>query len=273
MSGLYHFLTSAATPSEDAATPSVPEEEAATPSSAPTDTDAVRRSTRACVLNRNALQLPTQQPRRVSPQERLRIRAGRATPSPSPTASTPRQFDFSAPIMDADAIRALVQETLRASSVAAVQAATMTVQETLPEAVRATMREQVRDVSALTRKPDLPTFDTANIEIWIRRIENAFTRASIDNVKDKFAFLESKIGANADPKIIEFFCVNPPTNATWISFLAYLRKRYGRTKRQQIQSLITGTEFDGMQPSAVCALMKEKAGMVTVDDIIKEQIY
>ena len=275
MSGLYNWVTSAATPSEEASTPNAPEGEAATPPPAPQDSDAVRRSTRACVLDKNALQLPAREPRRVSPQERLRIRAGKATPSPSPTTSASGQFDFPTPtpIMDADAIRALVQETLRASTAAAVQAATMTVSETLPDAVRTTMREQVRDVSALTRKPDLPTFDTLNIETWIRRIENAFTRANIDNVKDKFAFLESKIGANSDPKINEFLCTNPPTEATWTAFLTYLRKRYGPTKRQQIQSLITGTEFDGMQPSSVCALMREKAGAVTVDDIIKEQIY
>ena len=175
--------------------------------------------------------------------------------------------------MDADAIRALVQETLRASTTAAVSASVTSVGAMLPEAVRDVMREQVRDVTALTRKPELPALDTANIEIWIRRIENAFTRASITAVKDKFAFLESKIGTSADPKITEFLCANPLTNDTWDRFLAYLRKRYGRTKRQQVQSLISGTEFDGLHPSAVCAMMKEKAGSVTVDDIIKEHLY
>ena len=96
--------------------------------------------------------------------------------------------------MDADSIRALVQETVRASSTAAVQASVASVGAMLPEAVRDVMQSQVRDVTALTRKPELPAFDASNIEIWIRRIENAFTRASITNVKDKFAFLESKIG-------------------------------------------------------------------------------
>ena len=184
-----------------------------------------------------------------------------------------RGLSTPAPTMDADAIRALIQETLRASTAAAVQASTLTVSEMLPGAIRNTMHEQVRDISALTRKPELPTFDASNIEIWIRRIENAFTRAAITNVKDKFAFLESKIGTGSDPKITEFLCVDPPTNATWTDFLTYLRKRYGRTKRQQVQSLITGTDFDGLHPSAICALMKEKAGAVTVDDIVKEQIY
>ena len=78
---------------------------------------------------------------------------------------------------------------------------------------------------------------------------------------------------DADPKVIEFLCADPPTDAIWTSFLSYLRKRYGRTRRQRIQSLITGTDFNGLQPSAVCAAMKEKAGTVTVDDIIKEQLY
>ena len=86
--------------------------------------------------------------------------------------------------MDANAIRALVQETLRASSIAAVQASTTTVQEMLPAAVRSAMNDQVRDITALTRKPELPTLDTDNIETWIRRVDNAFTRACINNVKD-----------------------------------------------------------------------------------------
>ena len=86
--------------------------------------------------------------------------------------------------MDADAIRALVQETVRASAAAAVQASTATVTEMLPDAVRNAMRDQVRDVTALTRKPELPPFDTTNIETWIRHVENAFTCASIENVKE-----------------------------------------------------------------------------------------
>ena len=274
MSGLFNWATSAATPSEEAATPTDPDDAAATPPPLP-EGEAVRRSTRACVINKNGLQIPAPDPRRVSPQERLRIRAGRATPSPSPTASASTQFEFPTPtpIMDADAIRALVQETLRASTAAAIHASTATVTEMIPEAVRTAMHGQVRDVTALTRKPDLPTFDVTNIETWIRRVENAFTRAAITNVKDKFSFIESKIGVNADPKITEFLCTNPPTDATWTNFLAYLRKRYGRTKREQINSLITGTEFDGMKPSAVCASMLEKAGRVTVDDIVKEHLY
>ena len=271
MSGLYSWITSG-----DASTPLEPEDDAATPddaaASVPVDA-ALQRPSRAAAQNPYNLRVRTPtESRSITPQQRLRDRIAARTPSPSPTRSA-SSFNFPASTMDADAIRALVQETLRASTSAAVSASVATVGASLPDAVRDVMRDQVRDVTALTRKPELPAFDTVNIEIWIRRVENAFTRASITSVKDKFAFLESKIGTSADPKITEFMCADPLTSATWTSFIAYLRKRYGRTKRQQVQSLISGTEFDGQQPSAVVALMKEKAGSVTVDDLIKEHLY
>ena len=284
MSGIFGYLTSSSSASGDATegesppistpTPLHPVEDAATPDgAAATPEDAARqRPSRAATSNPYNLRVRSNEGRGVSPQQRLRDRIAARTPSPSPTAST-STFSFPAPIMDADSIRALVQETVRASTAAAVQASVASVGAMLPDAVRDVTSAQVRDVTALTRKPDLPAFDTANIDIWIRRIENAFTRAAITNVKDKFAFLESKIGTNGDPKITEFLCTNPLTNATWDDFLSYLRKRYGRTKRQQVQSLISGTEFDGLHPSAVCAMMKEKAGSVTIDDILKEHLY
>ena len=285
MSGIFTYLTSAAssssgdateggTPAPSTPTPLHPEEDAATPDDAaavPTDA-AHQRHSRAHAPNPYNLRVRHPEGRSVTPQQRLRDRIAARSPSPSPTTSA-STFAFPPATMDADSIRALVQETVRASSTAAVQASVASVGAMLPEAVRDVMQSQVRDVTALTRKPELPAFDASNIEIWIRRIENAFTRASITNVKDKFAFLESKIGTSADPKITEYMCADPLTNATWDGFLSYLRKRYGRTKRQQVQSLISGTEFDGLHPSAVVALMKEKAGTVSVDDIIKEHLY
>ena len=285
MSGLFGYLTSSSSstsgdateggsPAPSTPTPLHPAEDAATPddAAATPENAAQQRPSRATTSNPYNLRVRPHEGRSVTPQQRLRDRIAARSPSPSPTAST-TSFNFPPATMDAEAIRALVQETVRASSTAAVQASVATVGAMLPEAVRDAMHTQVRDVTALTRKPDLPAFDTANIDIWIRRIENAFTRASITNVKDKFAFLESKIGTSADPKITEYLCANPLTNATWDEFLAYLRKRYGRTKRQQVQSLISGTEFDGLHPSAVVAMMKEKAGSVSVDDIIKEHLY
>ena len=41
------------------------------------------------------------------------------------------------------------------------------------------------------KKPELPPFDPANIQIWIRRVNAAYSRAGIDTAKDKFAYLGS----------------------------------------------------------------------------------
>ena len=262
MSNLYRWATS----SSEAAATAANAPEAETPvEDAETGN---RRSERLASTRSNAANLqPPQHSRYPSPQQRVRDNSSSRSPR-SPAARQGDAFNFEN-VMDADAIRALVQETARAS----ITASTTAVTSMLPGAVRTAVREQVRDVTSLTRKPELPAFDKANIEIWIRRVENAFIRAGIDLVKDRFAFLESKIGIDTDPKVTEFLFVPDPDETTWTSFITHLRKRYGRTRRQQVQSLITGTEFDGLQPSAVVALMKEKAGKVTVDDIIKEHVY
>ena len=262
MSNLYRWATSSsesAPTAADAAEAATPSEDAETGN---------RRSERLASTKGNVsnLQLPSRS-RYPSPQLRARDLSSSRSPR-SPSARQEDAFSFNS-IMDADAIRALVQETARAS----IDASTSAVTSMLPGAVRTAVRDQVRDVSSLTRKPELPAFDKANIEIWIRRVENAFIRAGIDVIKDRFAFLESKIGVDTDPKVTEYLFIPDPDETTWASFTSHLRKRYGRTRRQQVQSLITGTEFDGLQPSAVVALMKEKAGKVTVDDIIKEHVY
>ena len=262
MSNLYRWATS----SSESAPTAADADEAATPTGE-ADTGN-RRSERLASTKGSAssLQLPSRS-RYPSPQHRVRELSSSRSPR-SPTARQEGAFSFDN-VMDADAIRALVQETARAS----ISASTSAVTQMLPDAVRTAVRDQVRDVTSLTRKPELPAFDKANIDIWIRRVENAFIRAGISLVKDRFAFLESKIGIDTDPKVTEYLFIPDPDESTWNSFIAHLRKRYGRTRRQQVQSLITGTEFDGLQPSAVCALMKEKAGKITVDDIIKEHIY
>ena len=122
------------------------------------------------------------------------------------------------------------------------------------------------------RKPELPAFDKGNIEIWIRRVESAYARVRVTDPKLKFAHLESKFDVNADP-IVNEFLFNPDADAdTWTSFLAYLRKRYGRTTKQEALSVINGTSRDGRTPSQLVAVMKEKAGKVTLDDVLKEQL-
>ena len=122
------------------------------------------------------------------------------------------------------------------------------------------------------RKPELPAFDKSNIEIWIRRVESAYARVKVIDPKLKFAHLESKFDVNADP-IVNEYLFNPDANAeTWTSFLEYLRKRYGRTTKQEALSVINGTPREGRTPSQLVAAMKEKAGKVTLDDVLKEQL-
>ena len=37
-----------------------------------------------------------------------------------------------------------------------------------------------------SRKPELPPFDPKNIDIWLKRIDNAYRRAGVTDPKDKF---------------------------------------------------------------------------------------
>ena len=122
------------------------------------------------------------------------------------------------------------------------------------------------------RKPELPAFDKANIDIWIKRVESAYARVRVIDPKLKFAHLESKFDVNADPVVNEFLFREDATDQTWSDFLAYLRKRYGRTTKQQALSVINGTSRDGRTPSQLVAVMKDKAGSVTLDDVLKEQL-
>ena len=122
------------------------------------------------------------------------------------------------------------------------------------------------------RKPELPAFDKANIEIWIKRVESAYARVRITDPKLKFAHLESKFDVNSDPIVNEFLFREDASDQTWTEFIAYLRKRYGRTTKQQALSVINGTSREGRTPSQLVAIMKEKAGSVTLDDILKEQL-
>ena len=122
------------------------------------------------------------------------------------------------------------------------------------------------------RKPELPQFDKSNIEIWIKRVESAYSRVRVTDPKLKFAHLESKFDVNTDPIINEFLFNTDATEEPWTSFLDYLSKRYGRTTKQEALSVINGTPREGKTPSQLVALMKERAGKVTLDDVLKEQL-
>ena len=119
------------------------------------------------------------------------------------------------------------------------------------------------------RKPDLPNFDSKNVEIWIRRVEAAYTRASIVLPKDKFAFVETKFSVDFNPRINEFL-YSTATDDNWNDFLSYLRQEYGRTRQQQASSMIDGLKRDGRRPSQWLATLVDLTKDVSLDDIRKE---
>ena len=183
------------------------------------------------------------------------------SPSPLPPGTGAQFFPPGSPIPgqfnmpDTDAMRALAEA---AAASAAAQASTQTA-------------AALQNLNIGKKKPELPTFDSKNIDIWIRRTEAAYIRAGIQRATEKFAFLENKIAVDFDPRINEFL-YGEPTNENWDAFLAYLRKTYGRTRRQEASSILDGTRRDGRRPSQLLAKIKEKAGKVTLDDLFKELV-
>ena len=145
-----------------------------------------------------------------------------------------------------------------------------TVQRLMEAAIRATQSTNTQHVQSL-RKPDLPPFDKKNVDIWIKRVESAYARVNCVNPALKFAHLEAKFEVNADP-IIDGYLFGDATDATWTAFLGYLRTRYGPTTKDRALSVINGTPREGRTPSQLVAVMKEKAGTVSLDDILKEQL-
>ena len=68
------------------------------------------------------------------------------------------------------------------------------------ETIRA-LTEALQGMKASSRKPDLPAFDQNNIELWIKRVDNAYRRAGVTDPKDKFAHIESKFAVDIDSRI------------------------------------------------------------------------
>ena len=129
----------------------------------------------------------------------------------------------------------------------------------------------LQGVKVSSRKPELPAFDHKNIDIWLKRVDNAYRRAGVTDPKDKFAFIEPKFAVDADPRINEFL-FGDGTADEWNEFEAYLRARYGRTKAQQASIILDGVQREGKLPSEMFALIKERVGTISVDDILKEMV-
>ena len=135
-------------------------------------------------------------------------------------------------------------------------------------AVAAALANQTSQVQAL-RKPDLPPFDKDNIEIWIKRVENAYVRSNVTDPKHKFAFLERLFHAKDDKRINRYMW-GTQTTEEWTAFLAYLRDRYGRTRQQEAQTLLKGIPRDGRRPSDFASHVLELSENATIDDVRKE---
>ena len=257
---MFPWSSSSTTPSEDKQQPETPTVPSTTPEAAdarltrssgpsiqirPSATEAERfeeisrQAEEAGRASGSRLQPP--QPRDIA-RERLR----RRSPSPS---STTAHFEFPTMAMyDEEAMTRMISAAVRAASEGNLQ--------------------QVQSL----RKPELPPFDKANIEIWIKRVESAYARVRVTDPKIKFAHLESKLGVDLDPKINDFL-FGEATEDTWREFLDYLRSIYGRTKKQATLALINGIPREGRRPSQLLSVLKDKTKGVTIDDILKEQLF
>ena len=188
---------------------------------------------------------------------------------PEPPLTRSRSANLSAPITRHHAILA----ARRSPSPSAANhffpettATTMAEQET----IRA-LTEALRGMKASSRMPEIPNFDPKNIEIWIKRVDNAYRRAGVTDPKDKFAYIESKIQVDADARI-QSFIFGEGTSEEWTAFMDYLKDRYGRTKSQQAAVILDGVKRDGRLPSEMFSFIKEKIGNLTIDDIVKEMV-
>ena len=182
-----------------------------------------------------------------------------------PPAFTQQQFEDAEAMAPPTEINiAELQRIALAASEAAAKAT---------EALAAMSTQLAASNAQLTRvkKPELPDFDAQNIEIWIRRVESAFTRAGIRLTKDKFAFLEAKLDVKLHPRINEFLFEDFDDDP-WADFLSFLREEYGRTLQQRTATLIDGVRRDGRRPSQLAAILSDKTRNVTVDDIRREHL-
>ena len=201
------------------------------------------------------------------PLNRRGLGRGRSR-TPSPVAPG-QQFQFPPPEPEAIMAERLdMAEIHRIAAAAAAEAAAAAVAAAF--ATQASLTHTVTE-SVHKRKPDLPKFDAKNVELWIKRMEAAYSRAAITTAKDKFAFLESQFDVGFNPKI-NGYLFGDPTDDRWTEFLAYLRKEYGRTQQQKAASVLDGISRDGRRPTQLLAFIDDRLDNVSVDDIKKEML-
>ena len=246
---MFPWSGNARTPAPEIASTPTPESEATADPDTAVDRRATRSQTSDAEQPGDFLSIPYagRLPSRDIARERLR-RTSRSR-SPSPRAQDADVFAFPPSTSTMDEA---------------------TIQRLMEAAIRATQTSSAQSVQTL-RKPDLPPFDRKNVDIWIKRVEAAYSRVNCNSPSLKFAHLESKFEVNEDP-IVDSYLFGEATDATWTAFLAYLRKRHGPTTKDRALSVLNGTPREGRTPSQLLAVMKDKAGSVSLDDILKEQL-
>ena len=235
------------TPTEDE-TPAEPGAQApAAPLPAENNTWGERRVTRTQSTANPHLQPPSLHPRKESAQAVVARAIRNCSPSPRPAEDNVFTYATTMSTMNADEIKALV-----------VAAMEMTAQ---------TQRTNTESL----RRPDLPPFDQSHIETWIRRVDAAFTRSRITESRTKFAYMDKIFQASSDPVINKLLC-GPQTDEKWDELMEHLREQHGRTTTTKAYSIINGVPREGRRPSQLAALMEEKAGDVTLHDVLKENL-
>ena len=187
------------------------------------------------------------------------------SPSPAAPAPPPGVFNFPPPPTPGQFENAMATEEQLAA-----------LREQLRREVRAELRNETAATAAgipdaIRKKPEIPPFDKAHVEIWIKRTENAFIRANITATNEKFAFLETKFPVGYDPRIDEYL-YGDATPENWTAFLDYLRKEFGPTKQQRTAIFLDGFKREGRKPSQYVAALNDKTKEVTIDDIKKEML-
>ena len=167
--------------------------------------------------------------------------------------------------MDPEQLKDIIAATVAATSAGQATNTAAIVQA----AVDAAMANQAQTQLSL-RKPSFPPFDPKDIEQWLRRVEAAFDRLMITSPRFKLAHLDEKL-IDKDPTVNDIMAA-PATQENYDKLLAYLRKKHGRTTKQMAESVLQVPSREGRMPSQTWAIMKQRAGTVTLDDIMKMQL-
>ena len=126
--------------------------------------------------------------------------------------------------------------------------------------------------SSSRKKPEMPPFDSQNINVWIKRLTAAYDRAGVVAAKDKFAFLESTFDISFNPTINNFLYNANNSDDDWKAFLAYMQLEYGPTIRQKARKLMGDLPRNGLKPSQYLTQLEEEVKDVKIDDIKKEHL-